>query len=76
MAGIFKAYDVRGLYPSQLDESTAFDIGLAVQHIFDDGDDGPVVVSRDMRSHSEPLAAALIAGLRAGGRDVLDVGLT
>ncbi|MEE8522374.1 MAG: phosphomannomutase/phosphoglucomutase [Thermoanaerobaculia bacterium] len=78
MAGIFKAYDVRGLYPSQLDENIARKIGLAFQHVLDDDDrlgGDPVVVSRDMRSHSGPLAAALIEGLRAGGLDVLDIGL-
>ena len=76
MAGIFKAYDVRGLYPEQLDESTAGKIGQAFQHLLaDDPAGGPVVVSRDMRSHSEPLSEALIEGLRTGGLDVIDIGL-
>ncbi len=78
MAGIFKAYDIRGLYPSQLNEAIARDVGCAVQHILDAEDragSNTVVVSRDMRSHSEPLTAALIEGLRDGGLDVLDIGL-
>jgi len=78
MSGIFKAYDVRGIYPTELDETTARKIGLAVRHVLA-GDDlaqsNTVVVSRDMRSHSGPLSEALIEGLRAGGLDVLDVGL-
>ena len=74
MAGIFKAYDVRGLYPEQLDEATARRIGQAFQHLLVD-DQGPVVVSRDMRSHSEPLCEALIDGLRTAGLDVVDIGL-
>lgn len=78
MAGIFKAYDVRGLYPSQLNEELARKIGLAFRHVLD-GDDfalgNTVVVSRDMRSHSVPLQQALIEGLRASGLDVLDIGL-
>ncbi|MEM8964299.1 MAG: phosphomannomutase/phosphoglucomutase [Acidobacteriota bacterium] len=78
MAGIYKAYDIRGLYPEQIDEDIARKIGLAVQHILDEDDrqnGNTVVVSRDMRSHSEPLAAALIEGLRDGGLDVVDIGL-
>ncbi|HVS01479.1 MAG TPA: phosphomannomutase/phosphoglucomutase [Thermoanaerobaculia bacterium] len=78
MAGIFKAYDVRGLYPSQLDEAMAERIGRAFWHVLAaDGFAGgrQVVVSNDMRSHSEPLKAALVAGLRGAGLDVLDIGL-
>ncbi|MCG6963221.1 MAG: phosphomannomutase/phosphoglucomutase [Acidobacteria bacterium] len=78
MAGIFKAYDVRGTYPDQVNEDIAFKVGY---HFFDllDEDDlarGPVVVvSRDMRSHSVPLARALARGLRARGVRVIDIGL-
>lgn len=81
MAGIFKAYDVRGLYPSQLNEDLARKIGLSFQHIPTDDDraqsklPNTVVVSRDMRSHSGPLAEALIDGLRDAGFDVLDIGV-
>ncbi|MEM6794193.1 MAG: phosphomannomutase/phosphoglucomutase [Acidobacteriota bacterium] len=79
MAGIFKAYDVRGLYPSQLDEEMARKIALAFHHVLDEDDFAHggrrVVVSRDMRSHSVPLQKAVIEGLRASGLDVVDVGL-
>ncbi len=79
MAGIFKAYDVRGLYPSQLNEDITRKIGLAFHNVLDDQDRARggkrVVVSRDMRSHSEPLSAALIEGLLASGLDVIDIGL-
>lgn len=78
MAGIFKAYDVRGIYPSEINEAKARQIGLAFQHVLDDTDrDGSntVVVGRDMRSHSEPLERALIDGLTAAGLDVLEIGL-
>lgn len=77
MGGIFKAYDVRGIYPDDLDETTARAIGLALQYLIDrDGEHGrSVVVSRDMRSHSEPLAEALIDGLLEAGFDVVDIGL-
>ncbi len=78
MAGIFKAYDVRGIVPTQLNEEIGRQIGLAFQHVLDEEDrsrGNTVVVSRDMRSHSEGLAQALIEGLTAAGLDVLDIGL-
>ena len=77
MAGIFKAYDVRGIYPDQLDESMARNIGIAFAKLVGEGLDNPprIVVSRDMRSHSVPLQRELIDGLRAGGANVLDIGL-
>ena len=81
MAGIFKAYDVRGLYPEQLNEELARRIGMAFEHLVTlEGDQGAtlprtVVVSRDMRDHSVPLSAALCAGLTSAGLDVLDIGL-
>jgi phosphomannomutase len=78
MSGIFKAYDVRGIVPAELDEAKARQIGLAFQFVLD-GEDralgNTVVVSRDMRESSPGLAAALIDGLTAGGLDVEDIGL-
>jgi len=79
MAGIYKAYDVRGIYPREIDEGLARRIGCAFQHVLDAADHAhggnKVVVSRDMRPSSEPLAAALIEGLRDAGLDVVDIGL-
>lgn len=75
MAGIFKAYDVRGVYPDELNEEIARSIGRAFHHVLDEEQGSTVVVSRDMRSHSVPLAAALIDGLRSSGLDVVDLGL-
>ncbi len=78
MAGIFKAYDVRGIYPTQLDEDLARRIGQAFRNVLDDDDlaaGARVVVSRDMRPSSEPLAAALVEGLTTAGLEVVDIGL-
>ena len=78
MAGIFKAYDVRGTYPDQIDESIVRRIGLAFHNVLDAADQPPdseVIVSRDMRSHSEPLTKALIDGLRSSGLNVCYIGL-
>ncbi len=78
MAGIFKAYDVRGIYGEQITEEIATRIGAAVRAVLDDdaiATNPTVVVSRDMRDHSQPLCAALIEGIRSSGLDVLDIGL-
>ena len=79
MGGIFKAYDVRGIYGRDLTEAIARDIGRAFRVVLDAEDLGHggerVVVSRDMRPSSEPLAAAVIDGLTTSGLDVVDIGL-
>ncbi|KAB2969145.1 MAG: phosphomannomutase/phosphoglucomutase [Thermoanaerobaculia bacterium] len=79
MAGIYKAYDVRGIYGKELTEDTARRIGYAFRVVLDPADlahgGEKVVVSRDMRPSSLPLAEALIEGLTASGLDVVDIGL-
>ncbi len=79
MAGIFKAYDIRGIYPTEIDETVAEKIGLGFRTVLDGKEDpetpATVVVSRDMRTHGEPLAEALIGGLCRSGLDVVDIGL-
>jgi len=70
--GVFKAYDVRGLYPSQLDEDGAYRIGRGyVEHF----EPKSIAVGRDMRLSSEPMAKAVVDGAADGGADVLDLGL-
>jgi phosphomannomutase len=78
MSGIYKAYDIRGIYPTELSAPIARQIGLAFQHVLDDEDrqrGKSVVVSRDMRNSSPVLATALIDGITAAGFDVVDIGL-
>lgn len=78
MAGIFKAYDIRGTYPDQVTEEIAFKVGYHYRELLDAQDLalGPVVVvSRDMRDHSLPLSQSLKNGLRASGVDVIDIGI-
>src|SRR6185295_5717204 len=70
--GIFKAYDVRGLYPSELDETTARAIGAAFVAYLDAK---RIAVSRDMRVSSPSLAKAFIEGARGQGADVVDYGM-
>ena len=72
MAGIFKAYDIRGIYPEQLNEATAEKIGRALVTFLKAE---KVIVGRDMRPHSVPLCQALIRGITKQGADVIDLGL-
>ena len=70
--GVFKAYDVRGLYPDQINEPLASEIGRGfVAHL----GARRIAVSRDMRLSSPSIAAAFIQGARAQGADVIDLGL-
>ena len=74
---IIKAYDVRAIYPDQLDEVLARDIGAAFVQVL--AGDGPppaaVVVGHDMRPSSPGLVEAFAAGVCASGADVVQVGL-
>jgi phosphomannomutase len=71
---IFKAYDIRGVYPDILNEEVARDIGRAfVNHLGLSG--SRVVVARDMRLSGEALEKAFIAGVTGAGADVLNLGL-
>ena len=75
---IFKAYDIRGTYPDQLDETVAWRIGYGAGVFFtkrDGAGSGKVLVSRDMRQHAEPIQQQLIGGLRAAGANVVNLGM-
>jgi phosphomannomutase len=69
---VFKAYDVRGLYPSQLDEDGAYAIGRGYVEEFEPR---RIAVGRDMRLSAPSMAHAVIAGASEAGADVLDVGM-
>jgi phosphomannomutase len=69
---VFKAYDVRGVYPDQLDAPTMSRIGAAFAEVCRAPS---VVVGRDMRASSEELGQAFIEGAVSRGADVVDVGL-
>jgi phosphomannomutase len=69
---VFKAYDVRGLYPAELDEEGAYAIGRAY---VDEFAPRQIAVGRDMRVSAPSMTKALIEGAADGGADVLDLGL-
>jgi len=71
MAGIFKAYDIRGIYGKELDGETAYKIGRAFVTFTGAR---KVVVARDIRPHSEPLFQELARGITEQGADVIDIG--
>jgi phosphomannomutase len=70
--GIFKAYDVRGLYPSEVNEEAARLIGRGFVSYLKAR---RIAVGRDMRLSSPSITAAFIDGARAQGADVVDYGM-
>ena len=72
-ADIFKAYDVRGLYPSEINEDARPAARPRLRRL---SRAGRIAVSRDMRVSSPALAAAFIDGARLQGADVVDYGLS
>lgn len=82
LSKIFKAYDIRGTYPEQVNEDAAWRIGCAAGRFLHDHPERPktglgdtVLISRDMRPSSPSLCAALIEGVRASGMNVIDLGM-
>jgi phosphomannomutase len=71
-ADIFKANDIRAIYPDQLNEEAAQSIGAAAVRRFGASQ---VVVGRDMRLSSPALHDALVDGITAQGADVVDLGM-
>ena len=68
----FKAYDIRGLYPSELDEEGAYAIGRAYVEVFRPE---RIAVGRDMRTMAPAMTEALIRGAVEGGAHALDLGM-
>ena len=74
-ASIFKAYDIRGVVPSTIDEPVAEALGLAFGAEARRQGEHTVAVGRDGRLSGPALSAALIRGLVAAGVEVIDIGL-
>ena len=79
-ATIFKAYDVRGIHPDQMDEALAYRIGRGFAQVLGQLQDIPVAdlrvgVGRDMRLTAPAMTEQYIRGLVDEGTDVLDVGM-
>jgi phosphomannomutase len=79
-ASIFKAYDVRGTYPDQMDEELAYRIGRAFPRVLSELQDTPVddlrvAVGRDMRLSAPGMVERYARGIADEGADVLDIGM-
>jgi phosphomannomutase len=77
---IFKAYDIRGTYPDQMDEQLAYRIGRAFARVASDLQDTPVeeltvALGRDMRLSAPSMAAEYARGIADEGADVIDIGM-
>ncbi|HKK13979.1 MAG TPA: phosphomannomutase/phosphoglucomutase [Gammaproteobacteria bacterium] len=73
-ASIFRAYDIRGLVESNFTPAVVYEIGRAIgSEAYEQGQQ-TVIVGRDGRLSGPALADALIRGLQASGRDVIDIG--
>lgn len=70
---IFKSYDIRGVYPGELDEAVAERVGSAFVRFLHPKS---VAIGRDMRTSSDSLFKAFARGATAQGADVIDLGLT
>jgi phosphomannomutase len=79
-AAIFKAYDVRGTYPDQMDEELAYRIGRAFPRVLSELQSAPVhdlrvAVGRDMRLSAPSMVKCYADGIADEGADVLDIGM-
>ncbi|HUU15873.1 MAG TPA: hypothetical protein VMW72_01885 [Sedimentisphaerales bacterium] len=81
---IFKAYDIRGIYPDQIDEEDAWKVGCAAARFLrsllsgyerDQAKAQSLCVGRALRTHSESLTQALIEGMKSTGTNVIDIGM-
>ena len=84
MDKVFKAYDIRGVYPTDIDEELAWKVGYAAGQFLrsllsgytrGQASANRVVVARDMRPSSESLAGHLIEGVLASGLSCVDIGM-
>lgn len=79
--GVFKSYDVRGIFPTELDAVLARKIGIGLGRQYAGLPENKkkesltIVVGRDMRTSAPEMAAALIDGLRSAGMNVIDIGM-
>ncbi|RLE47756.1 phosphomannomutase/phosphoglucomutase [Candidatus Woesearchaeota archaeon] len=73
MAEPFKSYDIRGIYPKEIDENFAYKLGRAIVVALKSS---KIVVGRDCRLSSPALTKSLIYGITDQGADVVDIGLT
>ena len=75
---IFKSYDIRGLYPQEIDEEVCINVGYAFAKFLleEDPQTTKIIVGVDMRLSSESLSDQFIKGILSVGLDVIHLGLS
>ncbi|NOY35641.1 MAG: hypothetical protein GXP44_01830 [bacterium] len=73
---IFKEYDIRGVYPDEINESAAYALGGVFAALLNAQKGDKIAVGRDGRKSSKPLAENFIKGVVDAGVDVIDIGKT
>lgn len=73
MAGVFKAYDIRGIYNKDWNRDTAYRIGFFLPELLSAS---KIAVGRDVRASSDEIFAALSQGITDAGCDVYELGIT
>lgn len=68
---IFRTYDIRGIYPTELNQKVAYQVGLAYANIFPDLK--KIVVAKDVRISGHELKKGLIQGLIDGGKEIFEI---
>ncbi len=71
---VFRPYDIRGVYPTDLNEKTAYAVGQALVD-FLPKNNRPIIVGRDMRLSSTRLRNSLVKGILSRGANIIDLGL-
>jgi len=71
----FREYDIRGIVGTEITDDIAYRLGLAYAVLLPDSETRPVIIGRDVRLSGPSLMAAVIEGVRDGGRDVMDIGM-
>ncbi len=72
-SGIFKAYDIRGVYPGEINEETVYNIGRALA-VFTKAK--TIVIGKDIRKSSDNLETKMIEGMTDGGVNVIKIGIS
>ena len=72
---IFRAYDIRGIYPDEIDEKSAYQIGLAFAAYVKDSGTEQIITGCDARISSPVLSRSFIRGVTDAGINILNIGL-
>ena len=72
---IFRAYDIRGTYPEQINKKVFYDLGRTLGTTIKNSNNEPIVICRDGRTSSQDLQASMMSGITSCGIDVINIGL-